>query len=529
MPARRVVLALALAAVVTASGCGGDSDKKSGGPANQGTRISERPAPKAAKSDAYRTGGAVVADLGFRPERDGFSFQNYGPGNQEMTPSEVEDLFGARVCAARRGAECVLTPPAQAWMAQMNKGAAGGHCYGFSNVSLRVFDRLLSPLDYGAPSIRGLSLPGNVPLQRRIAESWAVQLTPQMLLADRIGTPNELLDELTAMIKSHADTYTALIFMPGYREGHAVTPYAVEDKGGGKFAVLIYDNNYPGITRAIQFDRNQNTWEYEASTNPETNSFLYKGDAQTKTFLLSPTRPSIGIQACPFCAAPPGVPAPRAARYDHVALSGDAVNHAHLVLTDSKGRRTGYVGGRLLQEIPGVLVAPVTTAQNWLLEPEPQFYVPRGHDVRVTVDGAPLKAADNEAVSIIGGGYSAVVSDLTVRPKEKHALALRAAGTKLSYRGEGRQEPGIELGFAGAGRNERFSVATHKLEAGATLEATANPAADKLSLSGKGGAEGRTTVTLRSIKRSGVEVFRNSTLRSTTGTCRLSGGGCRRH
>src|SRR5437660_1334619 len=65
--------------------------------------------------------------------------------------------------------------------------------------------------------------------------------------------------------------------------GHAVTPYAVEDKGGGKFAVLIYDNNHPGIPRAISFDRNADSWSYDAARNPNDPTWHFAGDAQTLT------------------------------------------------------------------------------------------------------------------------------------------------------------------------------------------------------------------------------------------------------
>src|SRR5205807_8746245 len=78
-------------------------------------------------------------------------------------------------------------------------------------------------------------------------------------------------------------------------------PYAVEDAGGGIFNVLIYDNNFPKVTRAIKIDRNANTWSYDAATNPSNPSELYQGDANTKTIDVEPTSPGIGPQPCPFC------------------------------------------------------------------------------------------------------------------------------------------------------------------------------------------------------------------------------------
>ena len=58
-------------------------------------------------------------------------------------------------------------------------------------------------------------------------------------------------DALTAALKSHNETYTFGFYKRDGTGGHATTPYAVEDKGGGQFAVLMYDNNYPLVTRVM--------------------------------------------------------------------------------------------------------------------------------------------------------------------------------------------------------------------------------------------------------------------------------------
>src|SRR6516225_5664704 len=80
----------------------------------------------------------VVADSGFRPAPNGFTFQNYGttlasgavPTN--LTPADVEAIFGQKVCADAAIGKCDLIPEAQAWMEQMNQAMADGHCFGFS-------------------------------------------------------------------------------------------------------------------------------------------------------------------------------------------------------------------------------------------------------------------------------------------------------------------------------------------------------------------------------------------------------------
>ncbi len=535
------VVALALAA----GGCGGD-DNGGGAPvssAGQGARIAKK---SAGGAKDYNQSGGILADSGFRPEKDGFGFENYGPGFGNLTPTEMESLFGPAVCSSRQGDQCLLSPPAQAWMNEANNGMNGGHCFGFSVTALMMFDHALNPSDYGGPTAPLLQLPGNIALQGRIAESFILQTSPKVQAAELMGTPNQILDSLIAGLKNHPDTYTLGFYRRDGTAGHAVTPYAVEDKGGGQFAVLIYDNNFPGVTRAMEFDRNKNTWSYQASPNPDLQPFLYEGDAQTKTTVLIPTSPGIGVQPCPFCAAGiratrTPVPSPTGGtrhvtvrQYDQVSLAGDAVNHAHLLLTDAQGRRTGYVGDRLVKEIPGVQVQPKLTNQNFRLKPEPTYQVPHGLKYSIAVDGGQLKAPATDSVTVIGPGYSATVSDITVRPGEKHEVTLRGNGTKIEYKAADKrmQSPDIELGFDRRGASDRsFAVATHKLKAGATLTATANPGAGKISLTGADTKGTQAVVGLTTMKRSGAETTRQQSVavgQKTRCDFQKSGRACKR-
>jgi hypothetical protein len=83
------VLALALAA----GGCGGDDDgrsKKSA--ANQGNKIAKQSATEDGQPKAYEQSGGLVADSGFRPEKDGFGFENYTFGFEDLGPAQMEAL-----------------------------------------------------------------------------------------------------------------------------------------------------------------------------------------------------------------------------------------------------------------------------------------------------------------------------------------------------------------------------------------------------------------------------------------------------
>ena len=101
--------------------------------------------------ESYEPTGEIVADSGFRPQADGFAFENYGndTGPTNLTAINMQNLFGQEtVCLGESaGADCVLTPAAQAWMENANNARAGGHCEGFSMLAWRRYADEAQPTD----------------------------------------------------------------------------------------------------------------------------------------------------------------------------------------------------------------------------------------------------------------------------------------------------------------------------------------------------------------------------------------------
>jgi hypothetical protein len=496
MRQRLVSSLLALGALFLLAGCGGDSTNSAPSAADAGARLAASSVAQLGSAAPYRPTGQIVAASNFRPETDGFSFENYGSGNQDLTAAQLVDLFGPEVCAQGQGASCVLAPPAQTWMTKENRSMQGGHCFGFSLTSLMMYQKLLNPLAFGGPTVPALSLFGNVPLQERIAESWALQDSSKVRGAAITGTPNHVLEFLIKALGNPSETYTLAIFNRdiGGISGHAVTPYAVEDKGNGRFAVLIYDNNYPKITRSVTFNKTRDTWSYDTAPNPEKQSELWHGDAKTRSAELFPTNPAVGRQPCPFCQpselgtsrpSDRNLPASLTpGEYEEVSLTADPVNHGHLVIIDAAGRKTGFVNGKLVNEIPGArVVAPMLT-RNFQEVPEPEYRIPRDVKFTVSLDGGPLQAPDMESVSVIGPGYSGVASNITLQPGQEQHLELTGNGASLSYRaGAGAaQTPHLEIGLQRPGSDYRFNVTTPPIQDGSAVTATAQPDAKRLSV-----------------------------------------------
>jgi hypothetical protein len=445
---RRAFLGLAAGAavVVLAAACGGSSDRFAK-PSNAQRLGGIVGAQSAGTVQSYTPTGKIIADDGFRPWVNGFGFENYGndAGPQNMTAAQVEDLFGSQVCARGTGASCRLTPIARQWMADENARMAGGHCMGFSVTSIEFFKHVRPTTEYGAKTAFKLPIQGNVSLQSLLAENWTFQDLPSVERKRIVGTPVAILHALVQSLNSQNELYTIAIFKRDGSGGHAITPFAIEDKDNGKFAILVYDNNFPGVIRAIKVNATANTWHYVGGPDPSDTSEVYDGDAKTQSMFLLPTTPGITQQPCPFCsgatraganggksASSAGSVLPPSKQYEQLTLVGNPENHGHLVL-HSNGRVTGYVSGRIVNQIPGVRVETTITSQNWRVAPEPTYLIPPKTEVAVQIDGSGLAKPDKERVDMIGAGIYQQVDDIRIKPGEKNFVYFRGGDTGLTY------------------------------------------------------------------------------------------------
>ena len=92
-----------------------------------------------------------------------------------------------------------------------------------------------------------------------------------------------------------------------------MTPIGIEDLGGSKFEILIYDNNKPGTTQAIQVDTKAETWRYQVAINPSQPNGIWSGQGAANESMSSRCPPSSTRQPCPFC-GPRARPGPTRSR-----------------------------------------------------------------------------------------------------------------------------------------------------------------------------------------------------------------------
>jgi hypothetical protein len=466
---------------------------------------------------SYQPTGNITADLGFRPNPDGFGFENYGGGGpaQDLGPTEMRQLFGPGVCESSTSSTCTLTPPAAAWAAQSNQSMAGGHCAGFAVGSMILFQRPQNRVKFGADTTFGIPFAGNVAVQGFIAYGFTYQLLPAVQATVIEATPKQAIALLQQSFSQGSDG----AFTMGISKldesgrpvaGHRITPFALENLGNGKFNILVYDNNHPGVTRKVEVDTFGDTWSYKAATNPAERSALYQGGLNNK-MRFTPTR-LLGVQPCPFCDG--------ARADDQVRLEGDFSDHGDLLISDSSGRRLGNVEGHSVDEMPAGSVQQLDLNQIWLAEDEPLYRIPASGGYTVSLTGR-LHQADRERLRLVGPGTSVSISNILLNPGQTDRVRVSGDGHRVSYEtGDvSGESPTIELGVQEPGADHSFKFRQlDEAVPGERVQFSNSETRDKLTITNPGrNARNHFALTVRRVTAAGTVNFTNRHLNLSPG------------
>jgi hypothetical protein len=121
--------------------------------------------------------GKTLVDSGFRPKPSGFSFPNWcgdGYSSSKLTPNDLVQLFGERVCVRWQSNDCAPTPGAMPWLEQQNAAMKGGHCEGMAALSSAFHVNSGNPAEYGASPAFSLT-PANRELLASTSTYWVTQ------------------------------------------------------------------------------------------------------------------------------------------------------------------------------------------------------------------------------------------------------------------------------------------------------------------------------------------------------------------
>lgn len=454
--------------------------------------------------------GNVIVDIGFRPERDGFSFENYGgeyPRQQgDVYVEDMIRMFGEQaVCAGYKDGACQVSPAMLKYADAINEASNAGHCEGMAVLSMRFFEHKDKPDAYQAnvKQVFDLKLDGNQDLRREIMYYFALQGTAptfERKNASMQKKPSQVVDDIITALQA-GDPMAVAIRQKGVG-GHAISPYAVEDRGNGIYFVWVYDNNWPGEARYIQVDRNAETWDYSfGALNPTKPPVIFNGDANTHTFGAVPISVRDQPAECLFCA-------------DALAKSADALTQftlfgqGDLLITNADGQRIGLVNGELVNEIPGADALLIDTGLG--VDSEPIYFVPTNDRYQIALNGSDT-ASTAANLFVFGGGAVMELDNISLAPGQQDRLTMDTRDFDFEYYAGNSQQPKIDLAVDGAQDDYLFEFDGLHFDDGETIGFRLND--NKLVLNGKGGSSDDTySFSFTSVGDDGTKEFFNDTV-----------------
>ena len=419
------------------------------------------------------------ADIYFRPNPDGYSFNNWSGINPgDFNVLDMQRMFGDNaVCWKMVGPICIPKLEAVKFMNKMNDNIKGGHCLGMSVSSLRFFrdidthDGKESTFDLNKSDTVQINWDDyefNSNVRKNISYFQVLQYTnPNKEYQDEIikKTPNEVLNMLiVAMNSGNQDDNILLISRLAGEIGHAVTPYAIENIGNGIYLIKVYDNNYPNNSdQHITVNTNNNTWIYG----------LYSGDVISKSFGIVPVSLYNQRPICPWCESDL-----HNSTEQQVWFEGAG----HLLITDSQMRKLGFQDGEYYDEIPDAYGSP--RYEGLEIEYEPVYTLPLVDEYTITINGLQTKIFEESSLMVFGPDYAVLVDDVSLNANTNDVLTISNDGTSVSY--QANQPQIATLGLILNTEDANWQLETKELEmtAGEMRTLTADTSTEILELSG---------------------------------------------
>lgn len=445
----------------------------------------------------------VPISIGFVVNEDGYNFPNYGESNlSDYTQADMVLMFGQDdTCAAVVGPACLIKPAAIMWHAATVWQLRGGRCDGMTTSALRFYTEIDQPSQFepGEELTYGLDKSN---ARRNLSYHHVLQFAPNVAAGRSYNTPNEVLQRVYQALQLQGASLVNLVIENQARTAaHSVLPYAIENAGEGKWRIKVYDSNSPNdANRHILIDTTANTY----STNLAGQMGSWTGDAVNPHISVSPLSLFLQTPQCPWCAG--------AGREGQAALTAATAGDVSLLITDSSGRRVGYVGAQFLNEIPGAAAQPQIGGLGVSLEPT--YFLPSGN-YTVQLRSRSGAATAGNALTLIGPGYGASLENTPVN-STPDTLTLADNGRTVSLQAGATKEVTLSL-IGGATENERYIVRSVNVGAGRGVSLRQNPSAKQVTLSHQNADSGQYDLELRRVTTAGEAVLVHHNLSISAG------------
>jgi hypothetical protein len=254
------------------------------------------------------------------------------------------------------------------------------------------------------------------------------------------------------------------------------------------------------VIREVDIDRNANTWNYKASTNPGEQADLYEGDESTRTLEIEYARNGLGTQPSPFCGGGGGAerkPA-RAARDEagggqaQLFWQGDARDgqHSDVTIADEDGNTAGCTGSgddrECTSDIPGVDLVPVKAEEGgvdvWNESSPPMFDLPADLPFEVDFDAQDLDGSADEGISLVRDGVSFTLDDLHLKEGDEQQVNVGDKDIAMDNGSDHPINPTIGYDDLTSGDGYEVTVRATGIDSDAELDLTARPGRRALQL-----------------------------------------------
>ena len=413
--------------------------------------------------------GVIVADSGFRPYPDGFGFFNFGQDlrtNQlvfaqpeplaagvapvkpvALGPNDMRAMFGPGACLDTNATgPCVLTYSSQVVLDQTTDWAIGGRCFGMSNVAAGFYSGQVPARELNGGAVNAFTTL-NPDVQKKILRTVTSQYFSSS--GSPVTSMRRLIDQLIADFSKKRISHTLLVY--GAPGGHALTPFAVFDRGAGLFDIAVYDSNHPNRELAIQVNTTNNSFTYSGTTQVGVPPQVWNSEDATEpaSLWVGSVASALGIQDCVFCARNSSdvlvsfspIPRENAGIMDNIkvlsssGLELDPSLYQRIQPIDSVG--SPFVNGPVIRVTPGVPFAIALSGLDaQIVRPFTMTITQAGSTRKVSMD--PLSQQTSgfvgvgstaKSVSVLGTAFERIN---VVQTLERRGISYSFSGTQLT-------------------------------------------------------------------------------------------------
>ncbi len=444
--------------------------------------------------------GKTVVDLGFRPNSNGYAFQNYtgvvNSTDPDFTLDQMIQWFGQDVvCQAIVNGKCETKQTALLWNLKVVNSllAKTGRCDSMAVTALRFFKGYDSIATFLPAATTAHDLPDPsllAKLRYHLGSYFALQvLDPVASYKNQtvLLSPAQVLSQVQTALANGA-TDPALIFLRSGSSGHSVLPYAIEDRCAGLYWLLVYDSNYPNETKHLVIDTQANTWSYAMA------NATWSGTAMSQSLGLVPISVYGQKPVCPLFLCPSKLAAAQPAT-NQVWVSGPG----EAQVCDAQGRCLDPHQN----QIPAASLTLPDSAPSFA---QPIYNLPPG-DYKIALGGTTLTPTALVTVSQFKPGCALAVEGLHLDLNRKDLLTTSATDCALTYRPSHTQRVTITLVVDNQEQSSQFQVQNLSITANESLTLKVDAVQKKLILYTTDDRSQTYDLQVRTVHAAGVETF----------------------